>query len=99
MVSHQQYFLDVIFFSSSQIRLVGGGAENDVIKEIIQSIVGFERHIQRTQTYGRSYEWKVSGNPFSGDVFSDQRSEGDDSPTYKDYEEDESVRLETCGIS
>ena len=35
--------------------------------------MGFKGHIQRTQTYGRSYEWKVSGNPFSGDVFSDQR--------------------------
>jgi len=43
------------------------------IRDIIQGVVGFQGHIQRRQEYGRSHEWKVAGNPFSGNVFSDQR--------------------------
>ena len=59
---------------SCKIRLVGGGSRDIVVVgDIIQRVLGFQGHIQRTQIYGRSYEWKVTGNPFSGDVFSDQK--------------------------
>ena len=52
---------------------MGGGTDNLKIRDIIQGVVGFQGHIQRTQEYGRSYEWKVAGNPFGGVVFCDQR--------------------------
>ena len=44
-----------------------------MIGDIIQSALNFQGYIQRTETYGRSYEWKVAGNPFAGDVFRDQK--------------------------
>jgi len=61
------------FHETDKIRLVGGGRDNMKIRDIIQGVVGFQGHIQRRQEYGRSHEWKVAGNPFSGNVFSDQR--------------------------
>jgi len=52
---------------------VGGGTENTLIKDLIEEVIGFEDYVQRAQPYGKSFEWKVSGNPFGGDASSDLR--------------------------
>ena len=56
-----------------QIRLVGGGSENKSLQTLIANIIDFKDYITESKTYGRSFEWKVTGNPFEGSCPSAQR--------------------------
>ena len=40
---------------------------------MIENVIDFKDYIQESETYGRSFQWKVSGNPFEGGYSSDQR--------------------------
>ena len=40
---------------------------------MIENIIDFKDYIQESETYGKSFQWKVSGNPFEGGYSSDQR--------------------------
>ena len=40
---------------------------------MIENIIDFKDYIQESEPYGKSFQWKVSGNPFEGGYSSDQR--------------------------
>jgi len=61
------------FHFSDTIRLIGGGSENLTLRNLIGNVIDFKDFIQDSQTFGRSFQWKVSGNPFDGSYSGDQR--------------------------
>ena len=82
----QQQFAVLGFHGIDRVRLIGGGEGRETLKQAVQSVLdvpGLLQEDSRTQDspsglleeapFGNSHEWKLKGEPWSGQSGSDER--------------------------
>ena len=69
----QQQFAVLGFHWIDRIRLIGGGEGRETLKQAVQSVLDVPGLLEEDSPIGDSHEWKLKGEPWSGQSGSDER--------------------------
>ena len=76
----QQQFAVLGFLGIDRVRLIGGGEGRETLKQAVQSVLDVPGLLMEEdspsgllETFGDSHEWKLKGEPWSGQSGSDER--------------------------
>ena len=81
----QQQFAVLGFLGIDRVRLIGGGEWRETLKQAVQSVLDVpgllqedsppevQEHLEEDSLFGDSHEWKLKGQPWSGQSGSDER--------------------------
>ena len=69
----QQQFAVLGFHWIDQVRLIGGGEGRETLKQAVQSVLDVPGLLEEDSPFGDSHEWKLKGQPWSGQAGGDER--------------------------
>ena len=69
----QQQFAVLGFHWIDRVRLIGGGEGRETLKQAVQSVLDVPGLLEEDCPFGDSHEWKLKGEPWSGEAGGDER--------------------------